>query len=429
MSDITFHNHRHASLLSTGFRFPKTTLHLVVQVFAILSVVCSTQPSDNFTQWTCDDLTPHLCPTLEVSEGTVHVRGLNVHYWRYQSDAVSHRLPVVVIHGGPAFPHTYLLPLRQLACRGHPVYFYDQAGCGQSALPLGADLSDFPWLFDPAYYSQIELPALIDAWRLRRFHLVGHSWGTIVAQLFALDASPHGLASLVLAGPISDVQLYIRAQWDPLEGSLGRLPPFVRNGIATLQRRQAFTSSEYQAITKVLTTFFTCRTAPAPDCVSQAFDSLNADIYVGMQGPSEFSVGGVLMDFNVTSRLNEIVVPVLLTAGKHDTIRPVVLDAMQHEISDVSRIEFPFSGHLSMIDEPAAMNEALSSFMIQVETGTGIVTSRKIEPMPSAPLEPPDNRALLLAVSHIFSALIGFSLALVILKRTKYSTIRTSRYT
>ena len=39
---------------------------------------------------------------------------------------------VVALHGGPAFTHNYMLPLMLLADEGHPVVFYDQAGCGGS---------------------------------------------------------------------------------------------------------------------------------------------------------------------------------------------------------------------------------------------------------------------------------------------------------
>jgi len=68
-----------------------------------------------------------------------------------------------------------------------------------------------------------------------------------------------------------------------------------------------YDSAEYDAIDKVLTTYFTLRTAPAPDCFTTSASGANLEIYVGMQGPSEFAVGGVLGDFNVTSRLDELI--------------------------------------------------------------------------------------------------------------------------
>ena len=118
---------------------------------------------------------------------------------------------------------------------------------------------------DPAYYSEIELPELLQHWELERFHLLGHSWGTILAQLYSLNAKKGSkLDSLILSGPLSDSQHYIEAQWDPEEGSLGSLPPFVQQRIQDLERRKAYDSKEYQALDSVLTTFFTLRTAPAP---------------------------------------------------------------------------------------------------------------------------------------------------------------------
>ena len=56
-------------------------------------------------------------------------------------------LPLVALHGGPAWPHNYLLPLKHLVCHGiSEVIFYDQAGCGDSQLPQDEDLADFPHL-------------------------------------------------------------------------------------------------------------------------------------------------------------------------------------------------------------------------------------------------------------------------------------------
>ena len=64
-------------------------------------------------------------------------------YWRYRPKKVSN-VPLVTLHGGPGWPHNYLLPLRQLACEGREVIFYDQAGCGASEMP--GNLSKFPHL-------------------------------------------------------------------------------------------------------------------------------------------------------------------------------------------------------------------------------------------------------------------------------------------
>jgi len=353
--------------------------------------------------WTCDELTPDLCSSdeLDVSTGELVVRGgIRLRYWRYTSrhqrntskntnstssnSNASQPLPVIVLHGGPGWPHDYLLPLRQQACRGREVIFYDQAGCGQSSsLSPEKNMSSvthFPWLIDPSYYATEELPALISHLGLDRYHLLGHSWGTILAQLFALDTEKgeirNGLASMILSGPLSDAKLYVQAQWDPEEGNLGGLPPFLQDRIRFLQTKHAYESNsnqtlsdEYAALDNVLTSFFTCRTAPAPDCLTRASNNANRQIYLGMQGPSEFSLSGTLGTLNTTGRLGELgkQLPVLLTSGKFDTMRPSVVAAMERAIPVSERLLFHRSGHVSMIDEPGPMNDAIADFFQRVE--------------------------------------------------------------
>ncbi|KAK1737373.1 alpha/beta hydrolase family protein [Skeletonema marinoi] len=372
-------------------------------------------------QWTCDELTPNLCE-LQVESGSVTIKSIPVHYWRYtrkknddgnknddnqesyqsmsnsNNSSISHS--IIALHGGPGWPHSYLLPLKQLACRGDTaeVIFYDQAGCGDNSLEyisrhnnkrriiIGKrSVSTFT---SPIYYSEIELPTLIHHWKLQRYHVLGHSWGTILAQLFALNyvnkhnknttvegfnTKEEGLQSLILSGPISNAQAYISAQWNSADqNNLASLPPFVQHRIHALEESKAYDSMEYKAIDSVLSTFFTLRTAPPPDCFGDSAAGVNEEVYVGMQGASEFTISGVLGDLDLTSRLPELSVPVLLTHGKYDTMRPSTVKAIQDQIPISERVMFPHSGHVSMIDDAGLMNDVVASFIHRVEEGVEI---------------------------------------------------------
>lgn len=159
-------------------------------------------------------------------------------------------------------------------------------------------VSTASWLLDPLYYATVELPALVDhlqytnaAFRNRRdFHIVANSWGTMLSQLYLLNARETArkqrVTSMVLSGPFSDSQTYIQAQWDPIEGNLGTLPPFLQHRIRMLEKAQAYDSQEYQIINDVLSGKFTVRTQPAPDCWRKAEEQANMEIYTAMQGPS-----------------------------------------------------------------------------------------------------------------------------------------------
>lgn len=286
------------------------------------------------------------------------------------------------------------------------VIFYDQAGCGESIIPpptSGESDGDeqmttenkpvtdqYPHLLDPKYYSEIELPTLIDHWNLTNYHVLGHSWGTILAQLFALNyingnngdddnisnneslAIEKGLQSLILSGPISNAHEYITAQWDKNTGNLGSLPPFIQGRIHMLENERAYESAEYEAINEVLTSFFTMRTSPPPDCFTDSAEGVNTEIYVGMQGASEFTISGVLGDLDLLPRLHEINIPVLLTHGQFDTMRPSTVINIQDHLSTVERVMFPHSGHVSMIDDTELMNDAVADFLFRVENGLGV---------------------------------------------------------
>lgn len=330
---------------------------------------------DGWTGWKCDDLTPDLCP-LNAEKGYVTMRGgIKVPYWKYTAVSAPSNaslLPIITIHGGPGWTHNYMLPLKQQACRGREVVFYDQAGGGDSILPKpNATVKDeYPWLLDTSYYATEELPKMIQFLGYKKYHLLASSWGTMLSQVFALNTSlsSPGLVSMVLSGPLSDAQLYVQSQWQEDGGGVGSLPPYIQKRIQALQEEHKFDSLEYQAIDAALTGFFTCRTTPQPDCFLDAVEKMNMEIYVGMQGPSEFAISGTIAHFNMTGRLHELKrIPVLLSSGQYDTMRPATVDALYQQLELSERLLLEKSGHTSMIDEPGPMNDAIASFFDRVE--------------------------------------------------------------
>jgi pimeloyl-ACP methyl ester carboxylesterase len=88
--------------------------------------------------------------------------------------------PIVVIHGGPSLPSNYLYPLVQQFGTSRSIIFYDQLGCGQSSAPEDRNGT----LYSIANAVD-DLKELIQHLRLKTFHLLGHSFGGIIAYEFA----------------------------------------------------------------------------------------------------------------------------------------------------------------------------------------------------------------------------------------------------
>ena len=133
--------------------------------------------------------------TLE-PEGFVHVRGLRIYY---RSEGEPKKGTVFCLHGGPGLTYDYLAPLFDLANHGYRVVTYDQGGGGKSQA-----------IKNPARYTiesyREEAEGVRKALGLGKVHLLGFSWGGMLAQSYALKYQSK-LVSLILSGTTPNLQL------------------------------------------------------------------------------------------------------------------------------------------------------------------------------------------------------------------------------
>ena len=120
-------------------------------------------------------------------------------YYKVFGDLNSGTVPIVVINGGPASSHEYMLSYADLAAHA-PVVFYDPLGCGR-ATHLPEKNGDTAFWTVQLYLD--EFHNLIGHIGLDIYDVVGHSWGAMLAMEIAVR-QPKGLRRLVLAsGPVS----------------------------------------------------------------------------------------------------------------------------------------------------------------------------------------------------------------------------------
>jgi len=293
---------------------------------------------------------------IPAREGYIPFRGYHTWY-RSVGETQPGRLPLLALHGGPGAPHDYLESLEGLAATGRQVIFYDQLGCGNSDQPHDPSL----WTVE---LFVAEVAAVRAALGLEMVHLLGQSWGGMLAMCYALTR-PVGVASLTLASTGPSVPL-----WVAEAGRLrAELPDAVRQ---TLERHEADGTLDAPAYLEATATFYRrhlCRIYPYPDPVQRSFDKLDAnpEVYHTMWGPNEFLATGTLRTWDISGRLGEIDVPTLITCGRYDEATPAIAAALQRGIAGSEVAIFERSAHMAHLEEATRYNEVLAGFLDRVE--------------------------------------------------------------
>jgi proline iminopeptidase len=285
-------------------------------------------------------------------EGFIRVEGGRIWYHRVGSGSGT---PLVLLHGGPGSCSYYLKPLLALSV-DRPVIIYDQLGCGKSDRPTDTTL------FTVGRYVR-ELQTLRDSLGLPEIHLLGHSWGAMLAEAY-MATHPKGVRSLILSSP-----LVTTAQWEHDADSLLRaLPDSMRDAIARHEADHTTSSPEYVSATKAYYGLYLSRTHSSPTADNDSSSAeFGRQVYEYMWGPSEFSSTGTLKTFDATSWLREVRVPTLFISGEFDEATPASTRNFSRLVPGADFVMIPGSGHMTTRDNPDALRSEIRAFLARVE--------------------------------------------------------------
>lgn len=291
-----------------------------------------------------------------IEEGLIPFKGFNTWYKRVGPQSLD-KVPLLCLHGGPGFSHDYFEPIEALTNTGRQVIFYDQLGNGKSDQP------DDPDMWSVELFVE-EVGAVREALGLDQVHLLGQSWGGMLAMEYTLT-QPEGIVSLILSNTLSSAKLW-KEEADRLRSEL---PPDV---LATLQKHeQAGTTDhpDYEAAIDIYYQRHLCRITPMPDCLQRSFDVMlsNPQVYNTLWGPNEFQSTGKLKDWDITHRLGEINAPTLVLNGRHDEATPRIAETIHKGIPGSEWTIFENSSHLPNLEEPELFLEVITDFMEENE--------------------------------------------------------------
>mgnify|MGYP006266400615 CR=1 FL=1 len=298
-----------------------------------------------------------------MDEGFVDLPAVRL-FWR----SVGKGEPLLVLHGGPALSHDYLLPglaPLQDRCR---VVFFDQRGCGRSAKPSDSryDLGTLA--------SDVE--GVRTSLGLGKVNVLGFSFGGALAQEYALRF-PGSLRRLIVAGTgPSTADLNRRLREVRASAS-----PEVRAVLDRYERRGAFTGDRYpqeyaKAAEEAYRPFsFHSLRAPPPE-IAEALGHLSFDVYKILWGDrGEFEVTGILRDFDRLDDLRMVSVPALILVGRYDMTSVDTAEEMSRRMPRAKVVVFEESGHFMFVEEPEKFLSVIRSFlMTREQAASGSVT-------------------------------------------------------
>jgi proline iminopeptidase len=293
-----------------------------------------------------------------IQEGYIDSGGILIYY-----TTIGRGAPIVIVHGGPGGSHDYFLPYLLPLARQNRLIFIDERGSGKSQK-----------LEDPGGYTVENMVEDVEAVRqgmvLGKITLMGHSYGGVLAQAYALKYQ-NNLSHLILCSTFASTaemnQVLARIKF--------AAPETVREQIEREEKAGLYGQGREYEKNRYTTEYMIAAWGGAyfpylyqnhPDANYDPTQTANLpwDLYREMWGSNgEFVIDGNLKSIEYLERLHTIHVPTLIIAGDHDECDPSLSQEMHEKIADSQIVILPKSGHMTFVDQQGKFNDSVNTFV------------------------------------------------------------------
>jgi proline iminopeptidase len=292
------------------------------------------------------------------SEGFVDANGVLV-YWK----SIGSGAPLFILHGGPGASHDYFLPHLAPLARTNRLVFMDERGSGRSERLENAKLYTVDNMVEDA-------EAVRRALGLGKIALLGHSFGGVLAQAYALKY-PENLTHLVLCSTFHATKALNKA----LADMKAKMDPQLRERIEKMERDGLYGKgrpwehgrypAEYMTAAWAEGYFpYLYQSRPDAGYDPNPGPMMGWEVYREMWGSTgEYVVDGNLAGLDYSEKLKSVRVPTLITVGDHDESAPWIAEEMHKLIPGSKLVVLPKSGHMTFVDQPELFRKAVAEFV------------------------------------------------------------------
>lgn len=294
-----------------------------------------------------------------IQEGFVDANGVLIYY-----TIVGKGEPLMVVHGGPGASHDYFLPYLLPLARTNKVIFIDERGSGRSE-----KLQDISKYTVENMVEDVEV--VRQALGLGKINLLGHSYGGVLAQAYALKYQKN-LSHLILGSTFASTS----AMNQVLANEKQSMDPESRRKLQSLEdaglfgKGKPWEKNRYPNDYAVLAWGdgyfpYLYQNRPDPNYDPAAGNTTTSwDLYREMWGShGEFIIDGNLKSVEYTDKLAGIHIPTLLLCGDHDESDPSLSRTMHDKISGSTLVILPKSGHMTFVDQPDMFIQTVDGFL------------------------------------------------------------------
>ena len=257
--------------------------------------------------------------------------------------------PLLLLHGGPAASHEYLLPQMLALAEDHRVVTYDQRGGGRSR--YDDDRAVIGWRDQVADVGRVS-----EELRVAPLTIVGYSWGGLLAKLYATEATAGRVAPPPARLALIDPAPITRPARQEFEQELARrqASPAVAALRAELQAsglRERDPDAYRQRAFEVSVAGYFADPTRARDLTP-----------FRVTGRVQQSIWQSLGDYDLTHSLESVRVPTLVVHGREDPI-PLASSQAAARALGTTCVVIDASGHVPYVEQPAELFRLLRDFL------------------------------------------------------------------
>jgi proline iminopeptidase len=276
----------------------------------------------------------------------------------YESEGVGE--PLVLIAGGPGAPHNIFHPFFSRLADRHRVIYFDAFGRGKSDRAKSANEYSFDRDVE-------DLEGLRKALGLRKWAVLGFSYGGMVAQAYALKY-PGMVSHLILADTLYSAEMW-QASNDNCNYEVQNQFPEIWAKVQQLRSMGLRSSAkEHQKAYDIPVGLLYFHDASLAERLPKETFYIDPDVYYAIAGEdADFLIGGDIAKLDFRARLKDSPMPMLIIAGRYDRGASLPRFAVQFTryAPQARFVMLEHSGHFTFIEDPDGFFAAVRQFLEQ----------------------------------------------------------------